>query len=68
MGKEQVWWKRNERAIKYEKAGDVEKAIRLYEQNVSDHADTPHSYRRLVILYKKQGRTADDWRTRTAGC
>ncbi len=42
MGKSEVWWKRNERAIKYEKAGEIEKAIKLLEQNVADTADTPH--------------------------
>ena len=62
MDNSEVWWKRDERAIKYEKAGDIEKAVKLYEQNVSDHADTPHSYRRLVMLYKMLGRISDERR------
>lgn len=62
MDDSEVWWKREERAIKCEKAGDIDEAVRLYEQNVSDHADTPHSYRRLVILYKMLGKISDEQR------
>jgi len=62
MDDSEVWWKREERAIKCEKAGNIDQAVKLYEQNVSDHANTPHSYRRLVILYKMLGRRSDEQR------
>ena len=62
MDDSEVWWKREERAIKYEKAGNIDEAVKLYEQNVSDHAYTPHSYRRLVMLYKMLGRRSDERR------
>lgn len=37
-----------------EKEGKLDKAILLYEQNVSDLVDTPHPYTRLRIIYTKQ--------------
>ena len=42
--------------------GDIEGAIRLYEQNVLDEVDTPHPYSRLAIIYRKQNRLVDEIR------
>ena len=62
MNYSEVWWNREERAIKCEKVGNIDKAVKLYEQNVSDRAVAPHSYRRLVMLYKVLGRISDEQR------
>ena len=62
MGYSEEWWTREEQAIKCEKTGNIDEAVKLYEQNVSDHAHTPHSYRRLVMLYKMLGRRSDEQR------
>ena len=45
----------NLKGIEYEKSGDVEKAIELYERVVSRKFDGSHPYDRLSILYRKQG-------------
>lgn len=47
-------FRRNERAIKHEKAGRIDQAIALYEQNVTDRFDGNHPYTRLRILYTKR--------------
>jgi len=39
---------------KYEQEGSIDKAISVYASLVSDKTDTPFTYRRLAILYKKQ--------------
>jgi len=50
---------RNLRGRELEKQGEIDKAIILYEQNVTDEADTPFPYERLSILYDKAGRYQD---------
>lgn len=45
----------NLKGIEYEKSGDIEKAIELYERVVSRKFDGSHPYDRLSILYRKQG-------------
>ncbi len=50
---------RNNAGIAAEKAGDVERAILLYEMNVDAHHDAPHPYERLRIIYTKQKRYSD---------
>jgi len=52
---EQIIVDRNLRGKALEKEGRVEEAIQLYEQNVADCVDTPFPYRRLRIIYTKQG-------------
>jgi len=46
---------RNKQANEYQKAGDIEKAIELYELNVQLETDTGASYNRLITIYNKRG-------------
>ena len=49
----------NQRGMQAEAAGDVEKAVRCYEEIVGNGFRLPHSYMRLAIIYKKQKRWED---------
>lgn len=40
--------------IKYEKAGEIENAIVLYEYNIQQRFDGNHPYDRLAIIYRKR--------------
>ncbi len=60
--KEDIIVERNLKGKELEKQGDIEGAIRLYEQNVADKADVPFPYNRLVIIYRKQKRLDDEIR------
>ena len=42
-----------------EKAGRIEDAIRLYESGVARGTDTPWTYTRLRVLYRKLKRLED---------
>ncbi len=42
-----------------EKAGRIDEAITLYEKGVSNGTDTPFTYTRLRILYRKLKRPDD---------
>lgn len=44
----------NNIGTKYEKEGNIEKAIETYEKNVSLGYTATHSYDRLCIIYRKQ--------------
>lgn len=46
--------KRNQQGTSSEKKGDIDKAIGIYEELVSLKTDTPHTYKRLAIIYGKQ--------------
>ena len=59
---ENIIVERNLSGQKLEKQGDIEDAIRLYEQNVSDEVDTPYPYSRLAVIYRNQNRLADEVR------
>lgn len=59
---EDIIVERNLKGRELEKRGDIEEAIRLYEQNVVDKADTPFPYNRLAIIYRKQKRLDDEIR------
>jgi tetratricopeptide (TPR) repeat protein len=53
---------RNNIASEAEEAGDVNKAIRFYEQNIrEDHADK-FAFERLMIIYRKQKEYKDELR------
>ena len=39
---------------KLEKEGKIDEAIEAYESNVLIHAETPHTYARLSIIYRKR--------------
>lgn len=60
--KENIIVERNLKGKDLEKQGDIEDAIRLYEQNVADKADVPFPYNRLAIIYRKQKRFDDEIR------
>ncbi len=45
---------RNLKAIELEKAGETEKAIALYEQNINEGFKGNHPYDRLATFYKNQ--------------
>jgi len=53
---------RNLKGKEFEKLGEIDKAIELYEQNVSLESCTPHPYKRLSLIYKKQGKFDDEIR------
>jgi tetratricopeptide (TPR) repeat protein len=50
-----VMVERNLKGGELEKADQVDEAIKLYEQNVADKAETNYAYHRLRIIYTKQG-------------
>ena len=45
-----------------EKAGRISEAIALYEWALANGTDTPHTYSRLLVLYRKARRTGDERR------
>lgn len=49
------WFKRSQKAMRLEKEGKIEEAIRLYQANVSENSELPIDYERLSIIYSKQG-------------
>jgi tetratricopeptide (TPR) repeat protein len=49
-----VMVERNVKGIELEKAGKVDEAIKLFEQNVADKAETNCAYQSLRIIYTKQ--------------
>lgn len=53
---------RNLAGIEAEKAGDIDRAIELYEQNVKEKFDGNHPYDRLAIIYHKQKKYDDEER------
>lgn len=44
----------NQQGQEYEKKGETEKAIKTYEVGLQKNTDTPHTYKRLAILYRKK--------------
>lgn len=53
---------RNLKGIQFEKEGNVEQAIKLYEANVKENFEGNHPYDRLAVIYGKQGRIDDQIR------
>lgn len=49
-----TWLNRNMKGIELEKEGEIDKAIKLYEQNIAENCDGSHPYMRLAILYRKR--------------
>lgn len=45
----------NFKGIEYEKSGNIEEAIKIYEKVVSRKFDGSHPYDRLCVLYRRQG-------------
>lgn len=53
---------RNLRDSELEKAGNVDEAIRLYEQNVGEDFIGNHPYDRLAVIYRRRNQTDDEIR------
>ena len=56
------WFKRNAIGEQKESEGKFEDAIRLYETNVEEGANTLFPYERLSILYKRRRDSANEQR------
>ena len=52
----------NNKGIQLEKDGNIEEAIILYEENLKINIPGTHPYDRLMTLYHKKGRFADELR------
>ena len=46
---------RNLEGIEFEKKGEIEKAVELYEKNIEEEFEGSHPYDRLAIIYRKRG-------------
>ena len=44
----------NNKGIRYEKNGEIDKAIDVYERNIADGYPATHAYDRLMVLYRKR--------------
>lgn len=53
---------RNSKGIIAERSGDIDTAIKLYEENIADGYPATHSYSRLAIIYRKLERFEDELR------
>lgn len=53
---------RNNKGSLMEKAGKIDEAIKVYEENITAGNHARHSYNRLMILYRKQKRYDDELR------
>lgn len=53
---------RNLKGIEFEKEGNIESAIELYEKNIKERFDGSHPYNRLSIIYRKLNRIEDEKR------
>lgn len=49
-----IFVENNEKGQKLERDGDIDGAIKAYRENIDLKADTPFSYERLYILYRKR--------------
>lgn len=50
---------RNQKGIAFEREGNIEEAIKLYETNVSENFEGNHPYDSLIHIYKKQGKPSE---------
>jgi tetratricopeptide (TPR) repeat protein len=53
---------RNLKGIELEKKSHVDKAVELYEQNISENFDGNHPYDRLAVIYRKRNQIDDEIR------
>lgn len=44
---------RNNQGINFEKCGDIQNAINIYEENIADGFPALHSFNRLMIIYRR---------------
>ena len=52
---------------KLEKEGKIDEAIKIYEKGLAYNTDTPHTYKRLAILYRKKKDPDNEMRVIKAG-
>ena len=52
----------NNQGIAFEKEGNIDKAIAVYEKNVAQDSDGTYAYDRLLVIYKKLKRVGDELR------
>lgn len=57
----------NSRGIRAEEAGDLDVALAEYERLLDMGADTPHTYNRLAVIYRKLGSPENEVRVIRAG-
>lgn len=55
----EVGYRYNQRAMEYEKALDIKKAIRYYEKALIVDFEGNHAYDRLVVLYNRNKQKED---------
>lgn len=53
---------RNLKGIELEKKGHIDKAIELYERNISENFTGNHPYDRMAIIYRKRNQIHDEIR------
>jgi tetratricopeptide (TPR) repeat protein len=58
---------RNNEARQAERAGHMQKAIKLYEQNIKEDYADEYAFERLMIIYRKQKEYKDELRVINRG-
>ncbi len=53
---------RNNVGIAFEKDGNIDDAIKIYEENIADSYPATHSYERLMIFYRRKKMYTDELR------
>ncbi|MFQ6084457.1 MAG: hypothetical protein ACE5WD_14025 [Candidatus Aminicenantia bacterium] len=53
---------RNLKGIQFEKDGQIDKAIELYEANIEENFEGNHPYDRLAIIYRKRNQIDNEIR------
>lgn len=53
---------RNLKGIQFEKEGQIDKAIELYEANIEENFEGNHPYDRLAVIYRKREQIDDEIR------
>ena len=51
-----IYYENNNKGEKLEKEEKIDEAIEVFESNILIHTDTPYTYRRLSIIYKKRAK------------
>jgi tetratricopeptide (TPR) repeat protein len=58
---------RNNEARQAEQAGQLQKAVKLYEQNIKEEYADEYAFERLMIIYRKQKEYKDELRVINRG-
>jgi tetratricopeptide (TPR) repeat protein len=62
MGRFEKQVERNLKGVQFEKEGQIDRSIELYEANIKENFEGNHPYDRLAAIYRKQGRVDDEIR------